>query len=290
MSNITKWGSYDQEQMKKDQRAAEAATASAYFKPRQGNNRLRFLPPGPGTNSIFASVMQHYLDDASEEKSKSFNCPRKTIDPETGRPMGMQCAACSYAEALKASGSSADYAFARNFSCSLRTYCNVIDVDNEDDGVQVYAFGPTIMSSLTAIIDAGKKFWGNPKNPLVGTEIIVNKVGEKMKTKYKVFPGDEHVIDPSMEDSVIGGMHKLEQFTGVPTSEDVRNFMRELGYDPDETPEAPAPKARTPRPRQGAPAPAAKQAAKPKQQAIKAKDAVFEEDDEGNDDFVDTDD
>ncbi len=254
MANIQLFGSYSDEDQKKDKKTAEDSKGSKFWKPTGKRSRIRVLPPAPGTKGLYAVVYQHFMKNEAQNLIRSFNCPRKT------NKGNLPCPACAIEDKLKSTGQRADKDLANTqFRSKLRAFANIIDLDNEDDGVQVYAFGVQVYEQLVELAEE-RNFW----DPTRGCELIIKKKGEGRDTEYSILPGNDHAISDAEVSHIIGGMSNLQMIAGgVPDVAEINATLAELDLDGE--PEPAPPPRRTTRPA-GEPAP----------RRASAKDAVAE--------------
>lgn len=209
MSNIVKHGGWSVE-------AAEAVAAEAnkgqadFYKAKAGANPLRFLPPAEGSSSPLVVTYQHFINLPDGSKA-SFNCARMMAKS--------RCPACERMDELLRSGNDADYKASWDFKAKLRVFANVVDRDDEERGVQVFAFGKSILDQLLAIRKDARA-GGDFTDPEDGFDIIVTKKGEGMRTEYSVLPARSS--SPLSEDteqfaSWLNGMYDLSRYLKVPT-------------------------------------------------------------------------
>lgn len=232
MSNIVKHGSWSPEAVAAD--VTEASKGSTdFFKPRVGQNVLRFLPPGVGSKSPFVVTYQHFIELA-DGKRVMFNCARMMVKA--------RCPACERMDALLRTGTDADYKASWDFKAKLRVFSNIIDRDNPDGGVQAFGFGKSILDALVAIRQdarAGGDFTDSEQ----GFDIVVTKKGEGMRTEYAVLPDRNSSPlsnDTKEQESWLESTPELSRFLKVPSYEDALAKMQ------GETPaREPAPTRRT---------------------------------------------
>ena len=212
MSNLTKWGDWSDEGAKAD--AAITKTGSkSYLKLAEGDNVLRFLPPKPGKPTPLASTFSHYMEMPDGRKF-SFNCPRMMARKA--------CPVCAKGDQLKASRSLADQKLAGRMFPRLRVYANVIDRNAEEMGVQIFAFGKTIMDDLTAIRQNARK-GGNFTHPETGRDIIITRTGKSQQdTRYGV--------NPDVQSSPLHS-DQAQMFAWLDAAYDLDSFMSVLDDD-----------------------------------------------------------
>jgi len=172
-NNIIRRGSFEIE-------AAEAALAEAskggadFFKPKSGQNALRFLPPPEGKTSPFVVSYQHWVTLPDGSRS-NMNCGRMVAK--------QRCPVCEKMDDLLRSGNEVDFKAASEFKPKLRVFANIIDRDDEAKGVQVFGFGKSVLDQLVAI-RKDTRAGGDFTDIEDGFDIILTKKGEGMKTEY----------------------------------------------------------------------------------------------------------
>jgi len=185
MSNLVKWGGYDEETAEAEKKDLDKSNA-AFMKLKVGRNVVRFLPPilgqgyGEKKNSPFRVVWTHYIRMPGKKDPISFACPNREA-----REM---CPACMYAEQKKATGNQADSDAAYELFPKRRVYAVVINREEPEKGPQVLGFGKVVHEALVKIrkdADAGGDF----TNPETGFDIIIERQGTGVKdTEYTVMP------------------------------------------------------------------------------------------------------
>jgi len=231
MSNIVQYGSYSIEAANAEAKELERASGSGFLRLGEGEHYLRFLPPPVGAESPFVTAHQHFIRMPGEEKPISFNCPRMMARG--------QCPACAKAEQLRSTGDSEDYKLAGQFFAKLRIYANVIDREAEELGPQIFAYGKTIQTPLTAI-RGNKREGGDFTDPTSsGFDIVITRAGTgQFDTEYSV--------RRSIKFSPLGDMSWIEQqadlsrYKKVPTIDEIKS---QLGIA-DAPPQRGAPVAR----------------------------------------------
>lgn len=173
MSNIVKRGSFDIEAA--DAALAEASKGGAdFYKPKSGQNVLRFLPPPEGKNSPFVVSYQHWITLPDGSRS-NLNCARMISK--------QRCPVCEKMDDLLRSGNEVDFKAASEFKPKLRVFANIIDREDEAKGVQVFGFGKSVLDQLVSI-RKDTRAGGDFTDIDDGFDIILTKKGEGMKTEY----------------------------------------------------------------------------------------------------------
>lgn len=225
MSNLIPFGSYDEEAAKEEEEDLQKGGSADFFKPKEGRNILRFLPPRRGAKSPFVKVYQHYIKVPHQDRPVVFACPRYFNKPEP-------CIACAKAEQLHKSGKRADKNRASDIWPSRRVFANVINREEPEKGPLVYAFGKTVHEQLVDI----RQDDGDFTNPYQGFDIKIRRSGTgKTDTKYKVTASRKATPLSEDEQEALAwfeNQHDLTKFAKVMTQEEIRAALR--GEDPDD--------------------------------------------------------
>jgi hypothetical protein len=216
--NIQKWAPYEMEEAEKEESELSRGS-SQYLKLSEGRNVLRFMPAPAGQKSPFLLAHQHYIKMAGMENAISFNCPRA---------MGSKpCLVCQKAEQFRATGDKADYDFAGELLPKLRVYAGVIARAQPELGPQVFAYGKQIHEGLVKI-RKDPSAGGDFTNPVDGFDIVVEKTGSGMDTKYKVMAARNNT--PLGDDAWLDMMVDLRRFGRVPTEDEVSTLVQGLAF------------------------------------------------------------
>jgi hypothetical protein len=212
MSNLTKHGTFDIDAALADQQEASKGS-SDYFKFKNGQNVIRFLPPLAGQSSPFAVLYQHWvtLPDGSRT---SLNCSRMMAK--------QRCPACEEMDRLARSGNEVDFKASNDWKPKLRIKANIIDRDDEDKGVQVVEFGKSILDQLVAI-RKDPRAGGDFTDIEDGFDIVVTKKGEGVKTEYACLASRETTAlhnDADVAQEWLDNQHDLSRAKYVPTYEE----------------------------------------------------------------------
>jgi len=213
-TEIVKYGSYTVEDATADAEELGKGTNS-YFKPIEGKNRLRFIPPRIGGRATVV-VHQHVINVPGSTNPLSFNCPRMMAK----KP----CPACAKVDQLRATGNAADYDAAGELLPKVRVYANIIDRKNPEKGPQVFAYGKTVHKELVAL-RADEDSGGDFMHPIDGFDVIVVREGQGLQTKYVVrrIPTNSPLApDTETMNAWIEGGADLEAFAAVPSVEEIK--------------------------------------------------------------------
>lgn len=209
MSNIVKHGTFDIESALAD--LAEASKGNAdRWKPKAGQNVIRFLPPMEGKTSPFVVTYQHWVTTPDGSR-RPLNCARMMAKA--------RCAACEKMEALQKTGNAADYDAANGWKSKLNVMANIIDREDEAKGVQIYSFGKTVLDKLVAIRKDARA-GGDFTDTEDGFDIILSKKGEGMKTEYDAMASRNSTPlsdDPEQAGLWLDGQYDLDRYKSVPS-------------------------------------------------------------------------
>lgn len=151
----------DLDEVDSDRQEAELSGEFAvpWWKPKEGRNEIRVLPPLKGQRIPYKKAFLHY-----NLGPIPITCPgRKT------------CPVCKHL------GSTPD----RNhpLSGSKRIFFNIIDVDNPDAGVQVWSAGNSFFKFFLDHLEDDEE-WGDITHPIEGFNAIVDRKGTGLNTEY----------------------------------------------------------------------------------------------------------
>ncbi len=187
------YGSYSGSAAKED--AAKVAR-NDYVKLVQGRNIIRILPGPKGAKSPFVEVEQHFLKN-SAGKAVVINCPQKMH--------GGYCPVCDHVETLKHSPVQADKDAAKDIAAKKQIFCYAIHrtpaKDDKPLGILRLPFGAytkiLTMRHDPEVIEAFEENTGKEvdkdegvdlTHPAYGFDIIIERTGSGMTTKYEAKP------------------------------------------------------------------------------------------------------
>lgn len=197
-----------------------------YLTLKEGKNVVRVLPPAIGSNTPFRRVTQHYIKRATEG-TLVIPCPLAMLK----KP----CPVCERVRQLSASRSKADQELAKSYLGKRRIYADVIDRSDPEAGPKVLGFGKMVEDDLIAIRE-DPDVGGDFTHPEKGFDIIIEKTGTGMQTRYKA--------NAARNDSALGNMEWLamrNDIARIGTPEDYDDIVARLaGGDPSAGRQAPA--------------------------------------------------
>jgi hypothetical protein len=178
MSDLVKYGEWDDEQAAVDKAEAEADGGTPFVKLQVGRNVVRFLPPKVGVRTPFKVVWTHFLRVHGRDKPIPLACPR--------RESSELCPICDKGFKLRETGNEVDFKESKKWLPRKRVYANVID-RSDPSGIKVLGVGKQVHDQLISIRH-DKEDGGNFTNPTEdGFDIVINRKGTgQMDTEYTV--------------------------------------------------------------------------------------------------------
>ena len=219
-SNIVKYSSFSLEDAEKEEAALAEMNKGKFHKLHNGKNKVRFLPAKLGAQ-VFVKASQHFVQVGSMERGVSFNCPRKMAN--------QPCLVCNDAEFLGATGSSVDYDLAGKLFANFRVYGNVIDREHPEIGPVTLAFGKKVYDELIKI-RKDEADGGDFTDPVEGFDIIIEKSGELLNTRYAVRPSNKGST-PLGDNTWIDIQADLSRYARVPTTEELATLLASSKYE-----------------------------------------------------------
>lgn len=249
--------SLDHDKLKKTRAGARSG---ATWKPKDGDNRVRVLPPRAaylgawdqmGDLSIQYDV--HYFPIEGRKPTETSRCLRQ---------LKQQCPACDMFWAWQKSEDPAMKELAKSVRPTTQYLFNILDINNLQAGIQPWAANFTCWDKIMAI--AGNAGWGNVVDPANGNNFTVT-LTPKGRTKsgynqYEAIPDPQPTTVMEILEAIPDWEGVLDSLEGnIPAAkapEEIRTLLDEMGFPPTDgkpraapsspTPSAPAPA--TPRP------------------------------------------
>lgn len=209
-SSLAQYGSFDLEEMQ-DTAQHLPTGGGNYFKPRQGKNVVRFLPPLQGRKAT-KIWHKHFFSVGNERRS--IIC--------TKYQYSQPCAVCDRAGQMRASSSKLDQRKARNLEPQSHVYVNVVDMVDPEKGVQLWKMSPSLFKDIMSAIEmanVGKVF----ADPARGFNIIFKREGEGLKTEYKAHQVAREASPLPNAEELLAQQVDLETAENAPTDEEQDN-------------------------------------------------------------------
>lgn len=197
-----------EERMRRDYEEAKkraSAQGGKFWKPEEGDNVVRFLPPWKPGENFYRKIMVHY--GVVQENSKlAVYCPKENA--------GEECPMCAQGQELFEKGDRESMKKAGEYRAKVQYISNVHiestpSGENEGD-VRTYTYGVTVFTGLCDLM-MGK--WGNIYDPVKGRAVTIKRTGSKRDdTDYNVIP--EPDAKPVSKE-ILGKMFNLDDGQGV---------------------------------------------------------------------------
>lgn len=210
--HMVKYGSYELESLDSEEEELSRGGSGDFMKLKVGRNKVRFLPPLPGQRSPMRVVWEHHINLPTGE-FRNFACPRVMAKK--------QCIICRKADKLKTTGNPADFERAKKLFPKVRVYSNVIDRADEEYGPKILAFGKKIKEQLDEI-RKDEDVGGDFTNPDEGFDIVINRKGTQLDTKYNVLPSKTSNLGDM---DWIEQQHGLDRFAAILSEKQIREKL-----------------------------------------------------------------
>lgn len=141
-----------------------------YFKPREGKNVIRVLPPWNDKGLFYFETTLHY-GLQHEGKQRAYPC------------LGAdECPICEAIEKMEEEGGAEDVKLAKRLKSRTKYYTNIIDL--KTGKVLIWGFSRKILSTLLSYMSDPD--WGDITDPDEGFDVVVERTGTKLDTKYEI--------------------------------------------------------------------------------------------------------
>ena len=180
-----------------------------FWKPKEGKNVIRILPPWNDEGLFYLEATLHYGFE-SEGKKKAYPC--------LGRG---KCPICQYASQLS-EGSSEDMKLAKRIQAKTKYYANIFDRKTEK--VSIWGFSRKTLGSILGFM-ADKEDGADITDPEEGHDVIVMRTGTGFNdTKYeiRIRPRDSEV-----EDYEEGMFNLSEEVLEEASARDLKDAIKE---------------------------------------------------------------
>lgn len=189
----------------------QSESKTEWLKTEQGENFFRIMPPLQGMSEPWVTVFQHF-HKLPNGKIFVFNCPQRMLN----KP----CPTCMKKSKLEGATDAASIKEMENCKVSSRNIAFAIDRDNPEAGIRAFGFGATIKDRLRYFRDKLKKDFTNLQT---GFDVVIDKTGEGLGTKYQVDTGAQGPVVES------GSMKAFNRWAeDLP---DLRDFQKVLEFD-----------------------------------------------------------
>lgn len=145
-----------------------------FWKPRDGKNQIRILPPYSEKGLWFFELALHYGFTDEEERKRAYPCMKQWKDEP--------CPACDAMAIIKKQDGGkkvADKMFPRS-----KYYVNLIDRRIGEDKVFIWGISGKMLNEIMSYED--DEDYGNITHPKKGFDFVIEKSGQGLQTKYQI--------------------------------------------------------------------------------------------------------
>ena len=168
--------------------------------PQDGDNTIRILPAWRKDGPLFKILHIHWFGD--RDNKKAVLCLKR---------FGKRCFICEEISKLLANGV-LDNDSAKQYYPSRRAFCNGLDMDNPELGVQIMALpAQKVAGEINKWLEKKdyKDFW----HPEVGRNIIITRDSSGQFPTYSVLPAGNSTSIPDF--NVLNNLYDLDDFETV---------------------------------------------------------------------------
>ena len=158
------------------QEKEEQGQGNTFFQLKDGKNRVRVLPPPPGSEDVWYKTGTHWGVGANKD---NFNCA-------AAADKNADCYLCEVVHKLAKSKSDDDQAVADRIRAKKSWLYNIVDLSDVEAGIQVMAVGAMAHGDIRAYIEDEDGDYGDITDLEEGFNLTIKKTGKGMKTKYEV--------------------------------------------------------------------------------------------------------
>lgn len=188
-----------------------------YFSFKDGRNVIRILPPWEGSEDFSKSFGKHWGTDENGSRFCVY-CPRDTF--------GKHCPICeNLSHEWKKPGLTEERKeFLKDISSSLRYMANVVDLNDMGRGVQIAEFPKTVMEAIWKKMVDEEIGIGDVSDPDKGYDLIIDRVGKGLNTKYTVEPKKKpnKIVYPNWKEET----KNLDAFVKEESDETLKGFLK----------------------------------------------------------------
>jgi hypothetical protein len=146
-----------------------------YWTPNEGKNNIRILPPWNSEGLYFFTAALHY-GFVNEDKKRAYPCLTYMGEPK--------CPICDLHQKLSKSTDPADRKVAKRLQRKVKNYSNIIDRKGDPNQVLIWGYSMKQLRTIQGYMEDSD--WGNITDPKQGHDVIVERKGTGLQTKYEV--------------------------------------------------------------------------------------------------------
>jgi len=216
---MAKWYKTDLEKVRKRYEELQRESQNRFWTPKEGKNLVRFLPAYKEGGDFFLETSIHFG-------------VREGLHLVCNRFYGEPCYVCEIVQKLRMSEDPNDVARARRMAPRKRVFYNIVDLNAQEVGVQVFASGASIFKQLLSYFYDPD--WGDLTDPKHGYDVVIERKGTGLETEYTVRPRKNPT--PIEDEEWLNQLIDLDQFvTRYPYSEQKELLEGTSPQGPSET-------------------------------------------------------
>ena len=146
-----------------------------YWTAAEGKNIIRILPPWSKEGLYFFTAALHY-GFVEEDRKRAYPCLTFMGEPK--------CPVCELFQKLSKSTDPADKKIANRLKRKVKNYSNIIDRKGDPKQVLIWGYSMKQLRTIQGYMEDPD--WGNITNPQHGHDVIVERKGTMLQTKYEV--------------------------------------------------------------------------------------------------------
>lgn len=205
------------------------------WKPKDGENRLRILPPA----SKFLGAWDQLSDVAVSYKMHYFRIEgRQTEVSRCLEEIKQRCPACEAWRSHRKSTDPGLKELAKQVAPADSYLMNVLDINNLQAGIQHWGANYTCWDKILEIV--ANPAWGNVLDPENGVNFVVNMTpGNKSRTgynQYSVLPEPQRTTVQAVLEQDSAWREKLDalgdQITAAKDAVEIQALLDEMGFPP----------------------------------------------------------
>lgn len=209
-------------------------TSTKFWKPTDGEHKIRILPYKHNLENPFVELKFYYYRSAAGA-SKTYLSPSIKGNPDP---------VLEFCEKLRATGTKENWIISKNHEPKLRTYVPIIVRGKEEEGVKWWGFGKQVyeailekmsnpdIGDITDLENGNDVIVKFTKTPGTGKKFPETKIDVRIKKTPAVDPTNQTLLQKIQEQDNV-----IDLFTEPTYDELKREFENQLNPENDSTPE-----------------------------------------------------
>jgi len=170
---MAKWHKTNLEKVRRRYEALQREVQGRFWSPKEGKNLVRFLPAYKEGGEFYLETSIHF----GVKEGLHLVCNRFYGEP---------CYICELVQKLRLSDDPEDVRRAQRIAPRRRVFYNIVDLNDRDAGVQIYASGASVFKQLLSYFYDPD--WGDLTDPEHGYDVVIERRGTGLDTEYTVRP------------------------------------------------------------------------------------------------------